>query len=54
MRAATICLRTPLSELIDECLDSQILFDPAEENLDLPALLIDIGDGLGRKFEVIG
>jgi hypothetical protein len=35
----------------DEGLDPQILFDPAEENLDLPALLVDIGDGLGNMPE---
>jgi hypothetical protein len=38
----------------DEGLDLQILFDPAKEDLDLPALLIDVGDGLGHQPEVIG
>ena len=38
----------------DEGLDPQVLFDPAEENLDLPALFIDIACGLGRELEVIG
>ncbi len=38
----------------DEGLDPEVLFDPTEENLDLPALFIDIGDGPGREFEVIG
>lgn len=38
----------------DEGLDLQILLDPAEEDLDLPALLVDVGDGLGRQPEVIG
>jgi len=31
----------------DEGFDLQILFDAPEENLDLPALLVDIGDGSG-------
>jgi hypothetical protein len=38
----------------DEGLDLQILLDEAEENLDLPALLVDIGDGLGRQLKMIG
>jgi len=38
----------------DEGLDLQILLDPAEEDLDLPALLVDIGDGLGYQPEVVG
>ena len=37
----------------DEGLDLQILLDEAEENLDLPALLVDVGDGLGREFEML-
>ena len=31
----------------DEGLDLQALLDETEENLDLPALLVDIGDGPG-------
>jgi hypothetical protein len=31
----------------DEGLDLQILFDLLEENLDLSALIVDIGDGPG-------
>jgi len=38
----------------DEGLDLQILLDEAEEDLDLPALLVDVGDGLGRQPEVVG
>ncbi len=38
----------------DEGLDLQILLDEAEENLDLPAFLVDVGDGLGRQLEVVG
>src|SRR4030066_2285433 len=38
----------------DEGLDLQILLDEAEEDLDLPALLVDIGDGLGYQPEVVG
>jgi hypothetical protein len=29
------------------------LLDEAEENLDLPAFLVDIGDGLGRQLEMV-
>ena len=37
----------------DESLDQEILFQRFEEELDLPAFLIDRRDGLGRKvFEV--
>jgi hypothetical protein len=37
----------------DEGLDLQILLDAAEEDLDLPALLVDVGDGLGRQPEMV-
>lgn len=37
-----------------ECLDLQILLDPLEEQLDLPALLINLGNCLCRPAEVIG
>ena len=37
-----------------ESFDAQVLFDPAEEELDLPALGIERGDGCGRKIERIG
>ena len=32
----------------DEALDLQALLDPAEEQFDLPALLVEIGDLVGR------
>ena len=35
-------------------LDPQVLFDEAEEDLDLPAFFVDIGDGLGRQLEMVG
>jgi hypothetical protein len=38
----------------EEGLDFQILLDPAEEALDLPALLAEVGDGLGCQPEVLG
>src|SRR5262249_29221551 len=37
-----------------ECLDSQMLLDPLEEQLHLPAALVDLSDGGGWKREVIG
>ena len=38
----------------DEGFDLQVLFDEAEERLDLPAFLVDIGDRSGGQVEVIG
>lgn len=37
-----------------EGFDPQMLFDPFEEQLDLPAAAVEIGDGLGWKGEVVG
>jgi len=37
----------------DEGLDLQVLLDEAEENLDLPTFLVDVGDGLGRQLKII-
>ncbi len=34
--------------------DSQMLFDPAEEELHLPALLVNIGNGYGGNGKDIG
>ena len=38
----------------DEGLYAQILFDFLEEELDLPAVFIDVGDGFRRKPEMVG
>lgn len=38
----------------DEGLDLEVLFDPTEEDCDLPALFIDVGDGLGYQPKVVG
>src|SRR5512138_3620768 len=38
----------------DEVLDSQGLLDPAEEQFDLPALFVEIGNLLCRSVEVVG
>ena len=35
-------------------LDRQILFDPFEEGLDLPAFAVNLGDRDGRQIEAIG
>ncbi len=35
-------------------LDFEILFDPFEEQFNLPALLVDIGNGLGTPVVLIG
>jgi len=32
----------------------QVLLDEAEENLDLPAFLVDCRDGFGRQLEMVG
>jgi len=37
-----------------ESFDPQVLFDPAEEQLDLPALGVERGDGGGGKLEMVG
>src|SRR5262245_37486485 len=36
-----------------ESLDSQMLFDPPEEQFDLPATLIELGNGQRRQLEVV-
>jgi len=38
----------------DKGLDLEVLFDAFEEQLDLPACLVDVGDGLGRQMEIVG
>jgi hypothetical protein len=37
-----------------ERLDAQMLLDPFEEQLDLPATLVDLSDHKCRKGEVVG
>ena len=37
----------------DEGLDLQVLLDETEEDLDLPAFFVDLGDGLGRQLEMV-
>ena len=38
----------------EETLDLEILRDPLEEQLDLPAALVNRGNGQGRKIEIVG
>jgi len=38
----------------DEGLDLQVLLDEAEEDLDLPAFFVDVGDSLGRQLKMVG
>ncbi len=38
----------------EESFDLQILLDPFEEQFDLPAGLVDIGDGFGGQVEIVG
>ena len=38
----------------EEALDLQVLLDPLEKQLDLPALSVDLGNGAGGGFEVVG
>ncbi len=37
-----------------ELLDAQVLFDPFEEQLDLPTAAIELGDRQRRQAEVVG
>ena len=37
-----------------ECLDSQVLLDPFEEKLDVPAVAIQIGDRLRWEHKIVG
>ncbi len=37
-----------------EAFDLQILLDPFEKQLDLPAGLVDVGNGRGGEIEVVG
>ncbi len=37
----------------EEDLDSQVLLDPPEEELDLPARLVELGDGKSGKPEIV-
>ena len=38
----------------EKALDLEVLLDPAEEQLDLPASLVELGDALGRRLEIVG
>ena len=38
----------------DETLDAQMLLDPLEEQLDMPAALVERSDGQGRQRRVVG
>ena len=38
----------------DEGLYLQVLLDESEEDLDLPAFFVDVGDGFGRQLEMVG
>jgi hypothetical protein len=38
----------------DERFDFQVLLDEAEKDLDLPAFLVDIGNGLGGESKMVG
>jgi len=37
-----------------EGFEAKILLDEPEERLDLPSLLVDVGDGLGGEIEMVG
>jgi len=39
---------------VEERFDTQVLFDPFEEQLDLPAIRIQLGNRLGWQGEVVG
>ena len=38
----------------EKCLDAQVLFDPFEEQLDLPAAFVELCDGQGCNLEIVG
>lgn len=42
-----------VSGVSDERLDLEVLLDEPEEDLDLPAILVDVGDGAGREGHVV-
>ena len=37
-----------------ECLDTEMLFDPFEEQFYLPSALVEFGDSQSRQFEIVG
>jgi hypothetical protein len=43
-----------ISRATDERFDFQILFNPTEKDLDLPAFFVDIPNSLGNGIEVVG
>jgi hypothetical protein len=52
--AHQICVLTAFSVVARESFDAQMLFDPLEEQLYLPAAFIECCDGQGRQGSVIG
>ena len=54
MRATAIRMRTAFSDLSDEFRDPERLFHQTEEQLDPPAALVEIGDLLGGRVEIVG
>ena len=52
--ASTFCSSLNLCRPSSVRLYAQILFDFLEEELDLPAVFIDVGDGFRRKPEMVG
>jgi hypothetical protein len=52
--AIQICALTAFSVVPKKRLDPQVLFDPLEEQLDLPALAAEVCDQLGFEGEVVG
>ena len=52
--AIQICVLTAFSLVPKKCLDPQVLLDPLEEQLDLPALAVQVCDQLGFEREVVG
>ena len=53
MRATAIWMRTAFSEVPRKWRDLKGLLDPAEEQLDGPAALVEVGDLLGGGIEVV-
>ena len=52
--AVQICVLTALGDVPKKAFDAEMLFDPFEEQFDLPTLTIDGGDHVRRDLKVVG
>ena len=54
MIATHTCVFTAFSRGAVESPDTQMLFDPAEEQFDLPAGAVELRDDQGRELKIVG